>query len=281
MGQVTTRRPTIRLRDGRSSERPDTLAVEEPLLVRMDGGVLTLTMRTPGNDFDLVAGWLVAEGAVTDASQIAGMRLCQDEDNTVEVTLAPGVAPPRPRAFATTSACGVCGADSVAEVRSAMRWPVDDDPVRFDATVLAGLPGALRDRQRAFERTGGLHAAGVFGADGTPLLVREDVGRHNAVDKVVGAALRTGSLPLRGCVLQVSGRASFELVHKAAMAGIPALAAISAPSSLAVDLAEECGVTLLGFVRDGGMNVYAGSIRVSWQDSDGDAALEVQAGAER
>lgn len=262
MGRVTTRRPVLRLRSGRTTGRPDTLAVEEPLQIRLDRTPLTTTMRTPGDDFDLVAGWLVAEGAVAAAADIVGMRMCTDELNTVEVTLAEGVEPPRQRAFATTSACGVCGSDSVTEVRSALRWRVDEDRVAVSAAVVAGLPDRLRERQRAFDRTGGLHAAGLFTASGEAVYVREDVGRHNALDKVVGAALRKDDLPLAGHVLQVSGRASFELVQKAAMAGVPVLSAVSAPSSLAVDLANECGITLLGFVRDGGMNVYAGSARL-------------------
>ncbi len=223
---------------------------------------LTLTMRTPGHDFDLVAGWLVSEGAVAAASDIAAMRLCPDEDNTVEVALARGVEPPRQRAFTTTSACGVCGSDTVVEVLAGLRWPVASDPVTVSADVIAALPDLLRERQQAFDRTGGLHAAGLFTADGEPLYVREDVGRHNAVDKVVGAALRDGTLPAAGTVLQVSGRASFELVQKAARAGIPVLSAISAPSTLAVDLADECGLTLLGFVRGDSMNVYTRADRV-------------------
>lgn len=300
MGVVTDRRRVVRVREGARAARPDTLAVEEPLMVRLvgpgalvgrarplgaaqaggvvpvggvladgvlpgappTGSTLTVTMRTPGDDFDLVAGWLVSEGAVTSREDIAGMRLCPDEDNTVEVALAPGVEPPRQRAFATTSACGVCGSDTVVEVRAALRWPVARDAVTVGTDVIAALPDLLRERQRAFDRTGGLHAAGLFTADGEPLYVREDVGRHNAVDKVVGAALRDGALPAAGTVLQVSGRASFELVQKAARAGIPVLSAISAPSTLAVDLAEECGLTLLGFVRGDSMNVYTRADRL-------------------
>jgi FdhD protein len=292
MGVVTDRRRVVRVRAGARAARPDTLAVEEPLMVRLVAGVarsrapvgsvgpvvpvggapapgtasggetLTVTMRTPGHDFDLVAGWLVSEGAVTAREDIAAMRLCPDEDNTVEVALARGVEPPRPRAFTTTSACGVCGSDTVVEVLAGLRWPVGNDPVTVGADVIAALPDLLRERQRAFERTGGLHAAGLFTADGEPLYVREDVGRHNAVDKVVGAALRDGVLPAAGTVLQVSGRASFELVQKAARAGIPVLSAISAPSTLAVDLADECGLTLLGFVRGDSMNVYTRADRV-------------------
>lgn len=297
MGVVTDRRRVVRVREGARAARPDTLAVEEPLMVRLvaavarsrapvvpvsatvpvggvlpesvvtpgaasGGETLTVTMRTPGHDFDLVAGWLVSEGAVAAASDIAAMRLCPDEDNTVEVALARGVEPPRQRAFATTSACGVCGSDTVVEVLAGLRWPVASDPVTVSADVIAALPDLLRGRQRAFDQTGGLHAAGLFTVDGEPLYVREDVGRHNAVDKVVGAALRDGALPAAGTVLQVSGRASFELVQKAARAGIPVLSAISAPSTLAVDLAEECGLTLLGFVRGDSMNVYTRADRV-------------------
>jgi FdhD protein len=291
MGVVTDRRRVVRVREGVRAERPDTLAVEEPLMVRLadpdgsSGGslvlgggrlpvggpkagsvpgsaALTLTMRTPGDDFDLVAGWLVSEGAAAEPSDIVAMRLCPDEDNTVEVALARGVEPPRPRAFATTSACGVCGSDTVVEVRAGLRWPVASDPVTVSADVIVALPDLLRERQRAFDRTGGLHAAGLFTAAGEPLYVREDVGRHNAVDKVVGAALRDGALPAAGTILQVSGRASFELVQKAARAGIPVLSAISAPSTLAVDLADECGLTLLGFVRGDSMNVYTRADRL-------------------
>lgn len=262
MGRMTTRQPVLRLRAGRAAQRPDTLAVEEPLVVRIGEGGVTLTMRTPGQDFDLVAGWLVSEGSVAAPADILTMRMCPDEENTVEVTLAPDASPPQPRAFLTTSACGVCGADSIEAVRSSMRWPVLGDDTRFDVGILSGLPDLLRSEQKVFDRTGGLHAAGLFTASGATVVVREDVGRHNAVDKVVGSALQAGKLPLTGHVLQVSGRASFELVHKAAAAGIPVLAAVSAPSSLAVDLAAECGVTLLGFVRGGGMNVYTHQERV-------------------
>jgi formate dehydrogenase accessory protein FdhD len=259
---VTTRRPVLRLRDGHASRRPDTLAVEEPLQIRLGSSVLTTTMRTPGHDFDLVAGWLVAEGAARAADDIVTMRMCSDELNTVEVSLATHVRPPQPRAFATTSACGVCGSDTVLEVRSALWWPPHDDPVIVNRDVIVGLPVRLRAAQHVFDRTGGLHAAGLFTATGEPVLVREDVGRHNAVDKVIGAALRGNLLPLSEHLLQVSGRASFELVQKAAMAGIPVLSAISAPSSLAVDLAAECGITLLGFVRGDALNVYSRADRL-------------------
>jgi FdhD protein len=206
MGRMTTRQPVLRLRAGRAARRPDTLAVEEPLAMRLNNEVLTVTMRTPGQDFDLIAGWLVSEGAVAAPADIVTMKMCTDEENTVDVALAPDAAPPRPRAFMTTSACGICGADSIEAVRNSMRWSVLDDETRFDVGMLSALPEMLRSQQKVFDRTGGLHAAGLFTATGESVAVREDVGRHNAVDKVVGAALRTGRLPLRGHVLQVSGR---------------------------------------------------------------------------
>jgi FdhD protein len=261
MGRVTTRRRVLRLEGGRQVTRPDTLAVEEPLEIRVAGAAVTVTMRTPGADVDLVAGWLVAEGVVGRADDIVAISTCAE--SAVDVTLAPGVAPPRPRAFATTSACGVCGVDSIAAVGRRQRWPVADDPVTVEAEVLAALPASLRAAQRAFATTGGLHAAGLFTATGDLVLLREDVGRHNALDKLVGAAVRDGRLPLRGHLLLVSGRASFELVQKALAAGAPLLAAVSAPSSLAVDLAVKSGLTVVGFLRGASMNVYAGAHRIT------------------
>jgi FdhD protein len=242
--------------------RADVLAVEEPLEIRVNGGPLTVTMRTPGDDIDLAAGFLATEGMVTRAADIARIRMC--DVNVADVSLAGGVTlPGSRRSFLTTSACGVCGKDSISAVRVRLAYDLSADAVRADPSVLAGLPGTLRQAQRVFDSTGGLHAAGLFRADGTLLVLREDVGRHNAVDKVVGWALRAGRLPLTGCLLLVSGRASFELVQKAAVAGIPVLAAVSAPSSLAVELAQEAGLTLVGFLRGPSMNVYAGAWRVS------------------
>jgi FdhD protein len=272
MGSMTTRRPVLRRADGAVHRRPDTLAVEEPLELRVGGEPFTVTMRTPGHDVELALGFLVAEGVLRAGSDVRSARHCpdaaQDADgnpthNVVEVVLAPGVTPPAPGQHRlVSSACGVCGTESVDAVRR--RGPADlrEDAVRLDPRVLAGLPDRLRARQRAFERTGGLHAAGLFTATGEPVCVREDVGRHNAVDKVVGWAFAAGRLPLRGHVLQVSGRASFELVQKAWLAGIPVLAAVSAPSSLAVDLAQEAGMTLIGFSRGESFNVYTGDDRL-------------------
>lgn len=273
MGRVTSRRPVLRIRDGAVTQRPDALTAEEPMEIRVDGRPLTVTMRTPGDDFDLAVGFLVSEGVVHAAEHIVAARYCagaNDEGtntyNVVDVQLDPAVPAPDAsleRNFYTTSSCGVCGKASLDAVRTSSTWKVADDPLRVSPDVMAELPGRLRAEQQVFDRTGGLHAAGLFSAAGEMLALREDVGRHNAVDKVVGHALRGGLLPLRETILVVSGRASFELVQKAVMAGIPMLAAVSAPSSLAVDLAEENGVTLVGFLRGTSMNVYAGAQRLA------------------
>jgi FdhD protein len=250
----------------------DTLAGEEPLEIRVGGRSLAVTMRTPGADFDLAAGFLVSEGVIALKEDLVTMRYCAgvvdgvNTFNVLDLTLASNVAPPDEsvaRAFFTTSSCGLCGKASIDAVRTRSRFIVRDDALRVDTVLLASLPGRLRSAQKVFEKTGGLHAAGLFDATtGELLVVREDVGRHNAVDKVVGWALREGRLPLRGTVLLVSGRSSFELVQKAVMAGISALCSVSAPSSLAVELAEESGMTLVGFLRDPSMVVYAGAERV-------------------
>jgi FdhD protein len=273
MGRVTSRRPVVRVVDGRGTRRVDTLVVEEPLEIRVGGPVLTTTMRTPGDDFDLVTGFLLTEGVVRRSADIATMRYCAGTDetgrntyNVIDVTLAAGVSPPAPGAFRatyTSSACGVCGKASIDALRTISAYDVRLDAVRLSPAVVTALPQRLRAAQRLFDRTGGLHAAGLFTAAGELLCVREDVGRHNAVDKVLGWATREDRLPLAGHVLQVSGRASFELTQKAAMAGVPVLSAVSAPSSLAVDLAVELGMTLAGFVRGDTMNVYAGSERIT------------------
>jgi FdhD protein len=272
MGRVTTRRRVVRVVDGRVSARPDTLAAEEPLEIRVAGRPLSVTMRTPGHDFDLAAGFLVSEGVVGRAGELSAIRYCAgatvDGGNTynvLDVSLAPGVPPPDPsveRNFYTTSSCGLCGKASLDAVRSTSRWTVEDDEFEVDIDTVTKMPDTLRTAQLVFDRTGGLHAAGLFTRDGRLLCLREDVGRHNAVDKVIGWALREDRLPLSGTVLMVSGRASFELVQKAVMAGIPVLAAVSAPSSLAVELAAEMGLTLIGFLRGTSMNVYTGSRRL-------------------
>ncbi|WP_370963213.1 formate dehydrogenase accessory sulfurtransferase FdhD [Amycolatopsis sp. cg9] len=275
MGRMTSQRRVLRVRDGVQTTRPDTLTVEEPLEIRVGGTALSVTMRTPGDDFDLAAGFLVGEGVVRAPTDIRAIRYCAgataDGGNTynvLDVALADGVAPPDAsvaRNFYTTSSCGLCGKASLDAVRTTVTWPVATDPFTTDPAALAGLPDELRAAQRVFDRTGGLHAAGLFDGDGKLLCLREDVGRHNAVDKVVGWATRAGTLPLAGTALMVSGRASFELVQKAVMAGIPLLAAVSAPSSLAVDLAAELGLTLVGFLRGTSMNVYTRPDRLGLQ----------------
>jgi FdhD protein len=277
MGRVTSRRRVARISGDTLSWRPDTVVAEEPLEIRVGGRPLTITMRTPGDDFDLAAGFLVGEGVVRRADDIADIRYCagatDDGSNTynvLDVTLATGVPAPDPsleRNFYTTSSCGLCGKASLDAVRTTAAWSIHDDPVRIEAALVADLPDRLRAAQRVFDRTGGLHAAGLFAADGRLLCVREDVGRHNAVDKTVGWALRAGRVPLRRTLLLVSGRASFELVQKAVMAGVPVLAAVSAPSSLAVDLAADAGLTLIGFLRGSSMNIYAGGHRLGLEDA--------------
>ena len=359
MGRVTTREAVLKLGGSEDAGNEgirsrDTLVAEEPLEIRIAGKQIAVTMRTPGDDFDLVAGYLVGEGVIRGPEQLTRMRFCgdsacsgpvglydiaapdhrldrnralhaadahsydvqhgrehsQEHDhehdqehsherghghdqehsqahgqdhshehrhehgqeyghdlyNIVDIDLAPGTALPLwslDRTTYTTSACGVCGKSSIEAVRANAHWSVASDPVQISPQILYSLPKTLRAGQKLFAKTGGLHAAGLFTSDGELVCVREDVGRHNAVDKVVGWALRADRLPLRGHLLAVSGRASFELVQKAAAAGIPVLAAVSAPSSLAVELARETGMTLAGFVRGESANVYAGAERIS------------------
>jgi FdhD protein len=223
-------------------------------------------MRTPGNDFELAAGFLFTEGLIASRQEVASVAYCElpegeQEYNVVTVRLTrPFDAVGLRRNFYATSSCGICGKASIDQV--ALRCAaLPAGPVVSRSAVL-GMPATLRGAQRIFEQTGGLHAAGLFEPDGTLVALREDVGRHNAVDKLVGQALLHGGLPLRETVLVVSGRASFELVQKSAMAGVPILCAVSAPSSLAVDTAEHLGMTLVGFLREGGFNLYAHPERV-------------------
>ncbi|WP_137723639.1 formate dehydrogenase accessory sulfurtransferase FdhD [Prescottella subtropica] len=272
MGRVTARRPVLRITADGVRRRPDALAVEEPLEIRLGGRALTVTMRTPGHDVELVHGFLLTEGIVEAASDVAVVRYCDGVDadgantyNVLDVALAAGVPDPGERgrrAFLTTSACGVCGKASLDEVAVRSRFDLSDSTFEIPAATLSALPEVLRRHQRVFDATGGLHAAGLFTADGTLLAAREDVGRHNAVDKVLGWALTENRIPLLDAVLVVSGRASFELAQKAAVAGVPVLGAVSAPSSLAVDLARDRGMTLAGFLRGETMNVYSGEQRI-------------------
>ena len=258
MAVMTTRRAIVR----RGVRGPDDLAVESPLVLGLEGHgdseVLATLMRTPGHDLELAAGWLCVESGVARAEDIVQMRTCREDDtDRVHITLAAGVRPPRPRAFVTTAACGVCSAD-VLDLGPLRRAAPHADGWRVDAEVVAGLPDALRTGQRAFAKTGGVHAAALASSTGELGHVFEDVGRHNAVDKVIGRALLDDQVPASGRLLVVSGRVSFEIVQKAVAASVAGIVAVSAPSSLAVDLAREHGLLLAGMVRDGTLNVYAG-----------------------
>jgi len=265
----TERRRVLHLRNGRVDPVSDALAVEEPLEIEVDGVASSTTMRTPDHDIELALGWLVSEGAIGHRDDIAEARECfergeDDPDEVRRIVQVRGRQPlqVRPRLHMTSSACGVCGSDLVDLTRRTRRWPLDDDQTAFEVDAVLAQPDALLVAQRGFTASGGLHAAGLFTPDGHLVCAREDVGRHNAVDKVVGWALLDDRLPLRAHALQVSGRASAELVHKAVVAGIPLLASVSAPTTLAVDLARETGLTLVGFVRDGSFNVYSGAERL-------------------
>jgi FdhD protein len=274
MARTMTRRRVVKINlgdEGEVRQRPDDLAAEEPLEIRVRKAPLAVTMRTPGHDIDLAMGFLLTEGVIAGADDVATAQLCAGTDtpntyNVVDVVLGPDVPPPvtdPSRNFYTTSSCGVCGKASIDAVRVRSRYDLAADALTVPARTLATLPDKLRAAQRTFDRTGGLHAAGLFTADGELIVLREDVGRHNAVDKVIGWATREGRLPLTGHVLLVSGRASFELTQKAWMAGLPLLAAVSAPSTLAAELAEEAGMTLVGFLRGQSMNVYTAPHRVT------------------
>ncbi len=273
---VTERRRARHLTADGAVIRPETLVVEEPLEIRINGAAVTVTMRTPGSDIELAQGFLLTEGVIAGREDILTIRYCaganpnlQDGANTynvLDVTLAPGVKPldvDITRNFYTTSSCGVCGKASLDAVRVLGRFSPAEDTVTVAAATLRAMPDQLRTAQKVFAHTGGLHAAALFDADGTMLVVREDIGRHNAVDKVIGWALEQERVPVRSAVLLVSGRASFELTQKAVLAGIPVLAAVSAPSSLAASLAEESGLTLVAFLRGDSMNVYTRADRIA------------------
>jgi FdhD protein len=256
-----------RIRDGARAADDDEIAVEAPLEIRVAGKALTVVMRTPGHDEELARGFLYAESLVDDAADIASVTrpaaLTGDEvGNVVDVALRPGARTPAgERLFYASSSCGVCGKNAISALR--VRAPVVSSSLRVSAAMLSSLPERLRAAQPLFARTGGVHASGLFAPDGTLELAREDVGRHNALDKIIGWALAAGRLPLADRLLVVSGRVSYEIVQKAIAAGLPLIAAVGAPSTLAVDLAEQFEVTLVGFVREGGMNVYTHGERVT------------------
>lgn len=256
---MTTRRPVHRVNAGGMSRRPDDLVVEAPLELHLDDTTLAVLMRTPGHDTELAAGWLLVESGTSAPEHIRQLRGCwKNETDAIEITLAAGVEPPRPRSFVTGAACGVCSADQLT-----LGPAIATCEKVLSADVARELPDTLRRGQRAFERTGGLHAAALATYDGVLGPVREDVGRHNAVDKVLGRALMEGELPATDRLLVVSGRVSFEIVQKAVAAGVSGIVAVSAPSSMAVDLCEEYGLVLVGMMRRDHFNVYAGADRVS------------------
>ena len=261
------------VRNGSAKPRSDVLVAEEPLEIRLNAGGeehrISVTMRTPGNDFELAVGFLVTEGVIAARGEVDQVRYCvggptEQQYNIVTVALRPGVTFDEERLrrnFYTTSSCGVCGKASL-EALAVRPGPVIPAGPVVDPAMLTRLPVLLREKQKLFERTGGLHAAGLFEPDGTLVALREDVGRHNAVDKIVGRMVLEGPFPAGERIMVVSGRASFEIVQKAIAAGVPLVAAVSAPSSLAVALADQFGITLAGFVRDGSLNVYAGRHRI-------------------
>jgi FdhD protein len=247
----------------------DQLAAEEPLEIRIDGRPLTVIMRTPGYERDLASGFLFGEGIIRKPDDIAEVRVAPngehpDLENIIEVELrpsAPGVDQRWQRNFVSASSCGLCGVSTIDAIHAAAP-PLPDDDLVIDPGVIYGLDARLRAEQAIFQRTGGLHAAGLFTVEGEPVAVREDIGRHNAVDKVIGHALQRGLMPLDRHILMVSGRTSFEIVQKALQARIPILVAVSAPSSLARDLAQTSNQTLIGFLRGRSLNVYAGRRRI-------------------
>jgi FdhD protein len=269
-GRGVAERRVLKVGAGGEARRArDRLAVEEPLELRVAGRPVGVTMRTPGNDFELALGYSISERLVARPEDVEAVRFCAPERqaqeyNVLTVDLRPGVPLPDPsldRLAVTSSSCGVCGKASIEAVTVACP-SLAGDGVAVPAEVLTAIPARVREAQRVFEQTGGLHAAAICDVDGQVLCVREDVGRHNAVDKVIGWAATERRLPLTGTVLFVSGRCSFEVVQKAAVAAIPVVAAVSAPSSLAVELADQVGMTLVGFLRGHTMNIYTHPQRV-------------------
>ena len=248
--------------DGESRQHQDRLAAEEPLEIRIDSKPLSVTMRTPGNDEELAAGFLWTEGLIESPSQIAEIRRIEPDgaprDNVISVELADRYFDPADlqRNFFAASSCGICGKASIDAIRHRGLTP-PNAAFRVPPEMLCEFPARLRDHQQVFGQTGGLHAAALFDETGKLLIVREDIGRHNAVDKVIGWALMKGLLPLATCAMMVSGRGGFEIVQKALAAGVPLLASVSAPSSLAVRLAREMSLTLIGFLRDRRFVVYS------------------------
>lgn len=277
VNQITTL-PITKVDNAGSLETSDALAIEEPLEIRLEFGSaenrlvqnISVTMRTPGNDTELALGFLFTEGIIKKQEDIAQIEHCfiacaENKENVIQVSLGKDVIPHlqnTERNFYTTSSCGVCGKGSINAIRTVGTYIDQQDNNSIDAAILHQLPEILSRHQKVFADTGGLHASALFTQTGKLLLVREDVGRHNALDKLIGAALNENWLPLTNNILLLSGRASFELVQKAAMAGITIIAAVGAPSSLAVQLAEEFNITLIGFLRNNRFNIYTAAYRI-------------------
>lgn len=274
MGRVNISVPATKVRrneDGSYSvdRRADAITAEEPLEIRLSGATITTTMRTPGNDLELAHGFLHSEGLIRQAQDVSNARYCagatgpdgQNTYNVLDVQTASYVRAPgleNLRLTTTNSACGVCGSASIGSIMDKAYRPVQ--PVKLSPDLVLSLPEVLRGEQKQFRRTGGIHAAGAFESDGTMIVAREDIGRHNAADKVIGHLMLEDTLDTPGRILVMSSRASFELVQKAIMAGFSALIAVSAPSSLAVELAKEAGLTLVAFTRENRFNLYSGEL---------------------
>ena len=257
----------LKIEEQRSSRVEDDVVIEEPLEIRVNGESISVTMRTPGDDFDLAVGLLWTEGIIHSRDEIGTIAYCPDEEqpelkNIVNVGLVDsGRKLESSRRLWSNSSCGLCGKNSIADLMTCTA-PMQPDDLRVAASTLYEMPTHLRTAQSVFTHTGGLHAAGLFSSGGELLLLREDIGRHNAVDKLIGHGLLHGTFPYANHILMVSGRTSFEIIQKALLARIPCIAAISAPSSLAVELADRAGITLIGFLRDHSMNVYTHPGRV-------------------
>lgn len=258
---------------GAISEATDNVAVEEPLEIRLEYSSpngrmqknIAVTMRTPGNDAELAIGFLFTEGIIQNKLAVKQIKESPANSNSTLVILEEDIQPTLSniaRNFYSTSSCGICGKASIDSIRTIAQFNTENDCVRINAEVFYNLQVQLKKRQTVFEETGGIHACALFDLDGNFILLKEDVGRHNALDKVIGAALLNDQLPLNNALLLLSGRASFELVQKAAMAGITIIAAVGAPSSLAIEMAKEAGITLLGFLRDYRFNIYSGEQRI-------------------
>ncbi len=262
-----------RFMDGRLQSAQDKIVVEEPLEIQLafsaQNGKITknisVTMRTPGNDEELATGFLFTEGVISGYETISQVKKLASDQNRIQVILKEGIKPAlnsSERNFYSTSSCGICGKASIEAIQTNSVYPKAKDSIRLNPLILTGLQEILINQQELFEHTGGIHACGLFTLDAKILLVREDVGRHNALDKLIGAALEQALLPLDKHLLLLSGRASFELLQKASMAGIKVVAAVGAPSSLAIEMAKEAGITLIGFLRKDRFNIYTGFERI-------------------